>query len=245
MNVAVIFAGGAGVRMNAKTLPKQFLELHGKPIIIYTLEHFDRHPQIDGIVIACIAGWEKHLETLTERFGIRKISAVVKGGTSGQASIRNAVYKARELFPEDSVVLVHDGVRPLIDEQLITENIESVRRYGSAISSARGAETVLLQRKEDDYVERIEDRSVCKMAKAPQSFILGELCRAHEKAEAEGIDDFIDSASLMLHYGMKLRLVGCSSGNIKITTPTDFYLFRAIMDAMENEQIVGYQEKWR
>lgn len=133
MNIAVIFAGGTGQRMNSRTKPKQFLLVHGKPIIIYTLEAFDQHPDIDAIVVVCLKEYIDVLEQLITKFGVGKIAAIVPGGSSGQESIRNGVDKANRLYPADSVVIVHDGVRPLIDQQTITDCIVSVKKNGSAV----------------------------------------------------------------------------------------------------------------
>lgn len=181
MNIAVIFAGGTGQRMNSRTKPKQFLLVHGKPIIIYTLEAFDQHPDIDAIV--------------------------------------------------------HDGVRPLIDQQTITDCIVSVKKNGSAVTVVPATETIV--QSEDGVITNIIDRKQCQLARAPQCFRLGELHDAHHKAVEEGLGDFIDSASLMSYYGHKLYEVEGANSNIKITTPSDFYIMRAIMDAKASSQIFG------
>lgn len=238
MNVAVIFAGGTGQRMNTRTLPKQFLELHGKPIIIYTLEHFQRHRQIDGIVLVCVEGWIDYCQELVEKYRITKVKAIVPGGKTGQNSIWNGLQKAVELFPQDSIVLIHDGVRPLINEETITKDIECVRKNGSAITVSPAIETIAL-RQDDGEVGTIIDRSHCQLAKAPQCFYLNEIVAAHKKAQSENRSDFIDSASLMRYYGHSLFTVEGPVENIKITTPSDFYLFRALLDARENSQIFG------
>lgn len=141
MNIAVIFAGGTGQRMNSRTKPKQFLLVHGKPIIIYTLEAFDQHPDIDAIVVVCLKEYIDVLEQLITKFGVGKIAAIVPGGSSGQESIRNGVDKANRLYPADSVVIVHDGVRPLIDQQTITDCIVSVKKNGSAVTVVPATET--------------------------------------------------------------------------------------------------------
>lgn len=242
MNYALIFAGGAGRRMNTKALPKQFLELHGKPIIIYTLEHFERHPQIDGIVISCIDGWESYLRDRIVKYGIKKVIAIVKGGETGQLSIRNAAYRLGELAEGDAIVLIHDGVRPVIDEGLISDCIDAVKEYGSAVAASRGIETVMLSDGEG-FASGIQNRSMCMMAKAPQCFYLNDLIKAHKKAENECKTDYIDTASLMMNYGHRLRIIDCLESNIKITTPTDYYLFRALMDAMDSHQAVDLQEE--
>lgn len=237
MNIAVIFAGGTGQRMHSRTKPKQFLLVHGKPIIIYTLEAFDQHPGIDAIVVVCLKEYIDVLEQLITKFGVGKIAAIVPNGSSGQESIRNGVDKANRLYPADSVVIVHDGVRPLIDQQTITDCIVSVKKNGSAVTVVPATETIV--QSEDGVITNIIDRKQCQLARAPQCFRLGELHDAHHKAVEEGLGDFIDSASLMSYYGHKLYEVEGASSNIKITTPSDFYIMRAIMDAEESSQIFG------
>ena len=134
-NIAVIFAGGAGLRMHTKSRPKQFLELNGKPIIIYTIELFDNHPQIDGIVVACIEPWIPFLKKQLRKFEINKVVDVVPGGATGQDSIYNGLCAAeRYANGDDSIVLIHDGVRPLITEETITDNIKKVSQCGSCIT---------------------------------------------------------------------------------------------------------------
>ena len=241
MNIAIIFAGGTGVRMNSIAKPKQFLELHGKAIIIYTLEVFEQHPEIDAIAVVCLDGWEGYLSKLMEKAQLQKVKWLVKGGKSGQESIYNglsAVYNDPSV-PQDSIVLIHDGVRPLLNTQLISDNIQSVREFGSAVTVTPAIETVIYVDPSNGDVTDVLDRSVCRMAKAPQSFILSELMEAHEQARREGKMDFIDSATLMKHYGHSIHTVPGPVENIKITTPLDYYLFRAIMDARENAQIMG------
>lgn len=239
MNIAMVFAGGVGQRMNTKTMPKQFLELHQKPIIIYTLEQFDNHPEIDGIVISCLESWIPYLEKLVKKFSITKVKAIVPGGDTGQDSIYNGINKVSELFPEDSIVLIHDAVRPIINEELITNNIATVKKYGNAITVAPAIETITIKEADSIEVGEIVNRSRCQLAKAPQSFVLKDIIDAHRKAIAENRHDFIDSACIMRNYGHKLYTVEGSAENIKITTPVDFYTFRAIIDAKENSQIFG------
>lgn len=237
MNIAVIFAGGTGQRMNSKTKPKQFLELHGKPILVYTIEHFQRHKEIDGIVLVILESWIEYCEELIDRFRLTKVKAVIPGGETGQSSIYNGISKAAELFGEDSTVLIHDGVRPLIDAATISNAIACVNAHGNAITVTPAIETVSLTDK-DGKITDVVDRSKCFMARAPQCFRLSELLSAHQRAIAED-KQFIDSASIMRYYGHELYTVEGTVENIKITTPSDFYIFRAITDARENSQIFG------
>lgn len=235
---AVIFAGGTGSRMNSKTLPKQFLELHGKPIIIYTIELFENHPDVDEILVVCLEEYIPYLKKLLKKFQIEKVHTIVPGGSNGQESIWHGVKALHDCCPEDTIVLVHDGVRPLIDEETITANIACAKENGNAITTSRAIETVILQ-DDQGHITEIADRSHCAMARAPQTFVLKDLYEAHQRAIAEGRNDFIDSACLMRHYGATLHTVQGPVDNIKITTPPDFYIFRAIKDAQEDSQIFG------
>ena len=239
MNTALIFAGGAGRRMHSAGKPKQFLELHGKPIIIHTLEHFDRHPEIDAIAVVCIAGWVDYLKELLVRFHIKKVRWIVPGGETSQESTRAGLgILEANCDPRDTIVLIHDGVRPLITEKVISDNIAAVKEYGNAITAAPAIETIITVDANEDVTERI-DRQSCRLARAPQSFYLSDIIAMHQKAMADNYDKMIDSASLMIHYGVKLHLVEGPAENIKITTPSDFYIFKAIQEARENMQILG------
>ena len=240
MNIAVIFAGGIGSRMNGAEKPKQFLELHNKPILIHTIEHFESHPMVDAIVLVCVEGWIDYSRELFRKYNIQKVKSIVPGGATGQLSIYNGLKAAREIGDEKSVVIIHDGVRPLISGDVITKNIESVLNYGSAITTANVTETILVVNEETGDINHVPNRKDSRLAKAPQSFYLGEVLGAEEKALSEGIDNFIDTCTLMNHYGFKLHLIDGPAENIKITTPTDFYMARAILDARENAQIYGF-----
>lgn len=242
MNIAVIFAGGVGSRMHSKDRPKQFLEMYNKRIIIHTLEHFENHPMIDAIAVVCIESWIPYLNDLLYKFRIEKVKKVVPGGETGQLSIYNGLKAAKEISGEEkSIVLIHDGVRPLINEKLITENIESVKKYGSAITTAKVKETILVVNEEDSSINYIPSRKDSRVAKAPQSFWLNDILYAHEKSLAEGKKNCIDSCTMMQKYGFKMHLIDGPSQNIKITTPEDFYTMRAILEAKENEQIYGFE----
>ena len=236
---ALIFAGGTGKRMNTKTLPKQFLEIHGKPIIIHTIEHFEAHSEIKDIVVVCVDDWLDYCKDLLAKFNIKKVSQVVPGGETGQMSIFNGLETLREKYQgNDDYVLIHDGVRPLIDEEIISKNIESVKKYGTAITVKPVIETVV-QVDEEDIINNVIERSTCQTAVAPQSFVLSEIYSLHMRAQAEKLFDMTDSATLARYYGLSLHTVMGGSENIKITTPSDFYIFRAIYEARENAQIFG------
>lgn len=227
-NVAIIFAGGTGKRMNLKDKPKQFLECNNKPIIIYTLETFNNHPLIDSIILVMLDEWINYSKELIEKYNIYKVKAIVSGGRTGQESIYNGIKKAYELFEKDSIVLIHDGVRPLIDEDTITKDIECVKNNGSAITVSNAIETITIK-SETNKVDCIIDRSNCQYARAPQCFILGDIYNAHKKAIEEKRMDFIDSAFLMNHYGYPLYTVVGKADNIKITSPSDYYMFCSLV----------------
>lgn len=243
MNIALIFAGGVGSRMHSKGRPKQFLEMYNKPIIIHTLEFFQNHPMIDAIVVVCIENWIPYLNDLLYKFGIKKVKRVVPGGKTGQISIYNGLKSTKEITNgENAIVLIHDGVRPLITEKLITNNINSVINYGSAITTAKVKETILVINEADASIDYVPSRNNSRVAKAPQSFWLDDILSIHEKALENGEYDWVDSCTMMQKYGFKMHLIDGPSQNIKITTPEDFYTMRAILEAQENAQIYGIDE---
>ena len=243
MNIAVIFAGGVGSRMHSKERPKQFLEMYNKPIIIHTIEHFENHPMIDAIVVVCVEDWIDYCKSLLYKFRIEKVKAVVPGGATGQLSIYNGLKAAEKISGvEKSIVLIHDGVRPLINDKIITDNINSVKENGSAITTAVVKETILVVNDGTSTIDYVPSRKNSRVARAPQSFWLKDILVAHEKALSEGITNCIDSCTMMQHYGFNLFLVDGPGENIKITTPEDFYTMRAILEAKENAQIYGFDE---
>lgn len=245
MNIGVIFAGGVGSRMNSKkALPKQFLSMHSKPIIIHTLEHFENHEEIDAIVISCVETWLDYMKDLVAKYNITKVKKVVPGGETGQMSIYNGLCAAEQVANgEPSVVLIHDGVRPLINAKLLSDSIASVKENGSAITSVPVKETVLMVKDEaQNRIDYVPNRANTRLARAPQSFWLEEILEAQRKAISEGRKDFIDSCSLMQYFGKQLWLIDGPMENIKITTPDDFYTMRALLDAKENAQIYGLEE---
>lgn len=239
MNIAVIFAGGAGKRMNSKDRPKQFLELYQKPIIIRTLEHFEHHKEIEAIVVVCIEEGIDYLKKLLDDYRITKVKSIVPGGETGQDSIYRGLVAAKEIAEKeagDAIVLIHDGVRPMINETVISDNIESVKKNRSAITTGGVTETIL--ETDGNKIINVPERKNSRVAKAPQSFYLSDILEAHEKAIGEGKHDFIDSCTMMRHYGYPLNLIDGPAENIKITTQTDFYLCRAFFEAEEDEQFL-------
>lgn len=229
-NIALIFAGGTGKRMG-KDIPKQFLKISDKEIIIRTIEVFEKSDYIDEIYISCIESWVDFLNDLLKKFNIKKVKKVVSGGTTGQLSIFNGLQAAYEYNKDykDAIVLIHDGVRPFIDEDLIKRNIECVQENGCAISCAPAIETILLVNEKNE-VKTITDRNYSKLARAPQSFYLKDIYDLHLKAQEDKIYSFIDSCTMMQYYNKKLYTVETSSENIKITTPNDYYIAKCIFE---------------
>lgn len=228
--------------MRTKDLPKQFLMIHGKPIIVRTVELFQQCDAIDSVIVVCVANWVDYCQKLMHQFELTKVKSVVSGGNTGQESIFNGLREAaKHSKPEETVVLIHDGVRPLLDEKTIFANIESVKNYGTAITCVKAKETVLLAPGHE--LETIIPREKVLLARAPQSFILSDILAAHNWANANGRNDYIDSACLMTDFGKKLHLVDGPDENIKITTQEDYYSMRAILDSKENDQLYSIDEE--
>ncbi len=227
MNTALIFAGGIGARMGSD-VPKQFLEWNGKAIIIHTINVFERNPRIDEIVVVCKEDWVDYSKELIAKEGIKKVASVVRGGSTALDSQLNGLREIKRLHEtEKTAVLIHDGVRPLIDGDTIDRNIDSVWEFGNAVTVTRAIETVITI-DEKGAVTDILDRGACRMAKAPQSFFLDDIISVHERAIREGKHNFIDSASMMHYYGYTLHTVIGEAENIKITTPSDYYMYLGI-----------------
>ena len=235
---AVIFAGGVGRRMGGGPRPKQFLELGGRPIIDYTIAHFAEHPQVTGVVVVCLESWMPYLEQVLARRRYQVPVAVVPGGATGQESIFRGLDYLHGLHPGDgeAVVLVHDGVRPLIDEKTISRCVESVRTRGCTATVAPAIETITLTDDEGAIVQVIP-RDEVSLARAPQAFYLEELYNAHLCAQQEGLAEFIDSVSMMTHYGHRIFTVEGPAENIKVTTPMDYYAFKGYMDARDQRML--------
>lgn len=242
MNIAVIFAGGVGRRMHTKELPKQFLQVYGKPIIIHTLQIFDTHKDIDAIVIACVKEWIPYLNDLVEKFNLKKVKSVIAGGENGQESIYHGLLTAKAIAYEEAIVLIHDGVRPFISHKVIDDNINSVKTHGSAITTSKVTETILVV-DDTDVIKEVPERSNSRIAKAPQSFWLDDILQAHSRAVADNRMDFIDSCSMMQFYGSQLYLVDGPIENIKVTSPEDIFTMRAILESKEILYMQGKYEE--
>ena len=238
MNYSLIFAGGTGRRLSSRSKPKQFLELHGKPIIIYTMEHFSGHPEIDGIFVVCVESWINELKHFIKRFSVDKVMNVVAGSAEGaDKSIFLGLQAMRGICAPDDIVLIHDGVRPLINESVISDNITKVKECGNCITVDAATESVV-RLDGGNTVADVLPRGEMFFAKAPQSFKFSDIYELYSRADADAVG-VLDSAHLCNIYGVKLFTSKSPTYNIKITTAPDYYIFRALYEAIENEQIFG------
>ena len=238
MNIAVIFAGGQGDRLHSYSRPKQFFEFRGKPVVVYTIEVFQHIQEVDAIVVACLQDWIPYLRGLVEKYDLNKVVDIVPGGKKGQDSIYNGLVCAKQNFSEDSLVLIHDGVRPLAMEKTIIECIEVAKEKGNCVVCVPAMETIAIK-KTDGSLE-VPNRDNALMVRAPQCFVLKDVLEAHQKALAEGRHDFVDTCSMMNHYGYELHTIIGTAENIKITTPADYFMFKAIIEAREESVVFGF-----
>lgn len=238
MNVALVFAGGTGQRMRNSARPKQFLELYGKPIIVYTLEVFQSHPEIDAIVVPCVEGWLDRLRELADTYAISKLLKILPGGETSQRSKLLALRELRDVCKDDDVILMHDAVRPLITHKLIDDNLACLRQFGNAITVDPFTETGVVS-ENGQVVDATVERKKLYIAKAPQTFFYAEALSAHEAAQEMPDSITIDTCTIMTALGKKLHFVPCLSSNIKITTPEDYYIFKAIYDLRESKMVLG------
>ncbi len=239
MNIAIIFAGGSGVRMGAG-IPKQFLEVNGKPIIIHTLQLFQFHKKIDKIYISVLKDYIPYTMGLVQDYHLNKVAAVMAGGDSAQESIYIALKRAEKENPADSIVLLHDGVRPFVSYDVISRNIRGVKQHGNAITCTPCYETILISR-DGTEVTRVPYRNETFAAQAPQSFYLKDIIAAHDQIRnsENGYANMVDACTIITTLGMEAHMVPGNRGNIKVTTPEDVYTFRALLQYKENEQAFG------
>lgn len=244
MNIAIIFAGGIGQRLNngENSTPKQFLKINDKPIIIRTLELFQTHKDIDKIYISIHPDYYEYMQDLVKYYYITKTAGMVNGGKTGQESIYNALKLAQKENPQDSIVLIHDGVRPNITEEVITKNIECTKKNGNAITCTSCFETILIS-ENGINPEHVPYRKDTYAAQAPQTFHLGEVIEAHEitRKTNPNYTDIVDTCTLYKTLNKKTFMVKGNRGNIKITTIEDLYILRALIRYKEDLEAFGEQ----
>lgn len=244
MNIAIIFAGGVGQRLNngENSTPKQFLKINDKPIIIRTLELFQTHKDIDKIYISIHPDYYEYMQELVKYYYITKTAGIVNGGKTSQESIYNALKLAQKENPQDSIVLIHDGVRPNITEEVITKNIECTKKNGNAITCTSCFETILIS-ENGINPEHVPYRKDTYAAQAPQTFHLGEVIEAHEitRKTNPNYTDIVDTCTLYKTLNKKTFMVKGNRGNIKITTIEDLYILRALIRYKEDLEAFGEQ----
>ena len=232
-NIALLIAGGSGNRMH-QDIPKQFLTVNEKPVIVYTMEAFERHPEIDIIAVVCIAGWDQVLWAYARQFNITKLQHVIPGGETGQASIRNGVFALEQHYAPDDLVLIHDAIRPMVSAEIISDNIRVARESGNAITVIPCAEAMLLT--EDGAVSvGSYPRDQLKRTQTPQAFRIGDICELHRKALDAGILNSVASCTLMIEMGRQVFFSAGSEKNIKLTTVEDIDIFKALLAAKRSE----------
>lgn len=241
-NIAIIFAGGVGQRLSngENSLPKQFLKINDKPIIIHTLELFEEHDMIDKIYIAIHPDYYDYMQDLVKHYYITKTAGIVKGGATGQDSIYNALKLAQSENNDDSIVLIHDGVRPNITRDVISENINCAKTKGNAITCTSCFETILVS-ENGINPEHVPYRKHTYAAQAPQSFHLGEIIKAHEYTRKTNpqYTDIVDSCTLFKTLNKPTYMIKGNRGNIKITTIEDLYILRALIRYKEDVEAFG------
>lgn len=236
MNVAIVIAGGSGHRMG-QDIPKQFINVYDKPILIYTLEGFQKHPMVDAIEVVCIDGWDHVVWAYAKQFGITKLMWITKGGKTGQESIRNGVYNLEGKVSEDDVIIIHDGIRPLIEPEVLTDVISKAQTLGNAVTSMPYNEQIFVVSKDDETTTtQFIPRETLRRVATPQAYRFGLLDeKYHEAYEKEiGIYGSHYTNTMMVELGVKLNFAAGSDKNIKLTTKDDLEMFKGYL-AKEND----------
>lgn len=236
-NIALIIAGGAGNRMH-QDIPKQFLTVNEKPVIVYTLEAFQEHPEIDAIAVVCIEGWDQVLRAYARQFNITKLEYVVPGGKNGQDSIRNGIMELEKHYDPEDIVLIHDAIRPMVSAEIISDNIRVAREKGNAVTVIPCAEAML---QTDDGTVSVGSypRERLKRTQTPQAFHIGYICDLHRRALEAGITNSVASCTLMIEMGEQVYFSSGSEKNIKLTTVEDIDIFKALLAAKRSEWLKG------
>lgn len=231
MNIAIIIAGGSGQRMG-QDIPKQFINVYDKPVLIYTLESFQRHPLIDAIEVVCIDGWENVVWAYAKQYSIDKLKWMTKGGKTGQESIRNGVYNLEDKCAADDIIIIHDGIRPLVETSVLTDVINKAQKYGNAITSMPYNEQIFVVDEDDENTTRkFIPRETLRRVATPQAYRYDLLNQKyHEAFEKEiGIYGSHYTNTMMVDLGVTLHFAAGSDKNIKLTTKDDLELFKGYL----------------
>lgn len=234
-NIVIVIAGGVGERTH-QDIPKQFLNVNNKPVFVYTLEAFQQHPNIDEICMVTLEGWDKIIWAYAKQFNISKLKYVTNGGSTGQQSIYNGLSAIRNDHSDEDVVLIHDANRPLVSQDIITDNLVRQKQCGSAVTAIPCTEVVFVSENMTDS-EKTIPRETLLRTQTPQSYYLGDIWNAHTKAQALGLTNMTASCSLMERLGIRTYFSKGSEKNIKITTAEDIEIFKALLNAKNDEWI--------
>ncbi|MEE1318787.1 MAG: IspD/TarI family cytidylyltransferase [Ruminococcus sp.] len=222
----VIFAGGVGARMKSLDIPKQFINVDGKPIIVRTLENFSTHPQVDDIVIACLEDKIDYMWDLIAKYKVQKVTSIVPGGENGHGSIHNGLVEIQKFSSPDDIVMICDGVRPLISHQLISDCIETAQKYETAVPVTPSIDSVL-QSEDGETCCKSLPRKQMYITQAPQGYTMKRIMDAHDEAERLGITNPISSSELLIELGQTVHIFKGERDNIKVTTPEDLQSLRS------------------
>lgn len=225
MITALLFAGGVGARMKSKEIPKQFLEVEGKPIIIHTLEHFSHHDMVDNIVVVCLESWIDELKRDIDKYNVKKVVGIIPGGKTGFQSIHNGLVRIAETSKDDDIVLICDGVRPMLSEKLISTCIVDTQTYGTAVPVTPSIDSVLYSDDGNKCKKNIERKKIY-ITQAPQGYKMKVIMDAHDEAMSRGIES-VSSGDLMIELGHEIHIFHGIRENIKVTTPEDLNALRA------------------
>lgn len=231
MTTAIIIAGGVGNRMG-QSIPKQFINVYDKPILMYTLEGFEKHPMVDAIEVVCIEGWENVVWSYAKQYNITKLKWIAKGGATGQESIRNGVYNLEDKCSKDDIIIVHDGIRPLVDAEVLTDVIMKAQEFGNAVTSLPYNEQIFVVSKDDESTTtQFIPRETLRRVSTPQAYQFGLLDeKYHEAFEKEiGIYGSHYTNTMMVELGVRLHFAAGSDKNIKLTTKDDLELFKGYL----------------
>ncbi len=235
MNIAIIIAGGSGHRMG-QDIPKQFINVYDKPVLLYTLEGFQRHSQVDAIEVVCIEGWQDMVWAYAHQFNITKLKWMVSGGNSSQESIRNGVYNLEPVCKENDIIIIHDGIRPLVDETVLTDVIATCEKYGNGVTSMPYNEQIFIIADDISTIKYIPRETLRRVA-TPQAYKYGKLNHAYHEAFEKGIGISGSSYTntMMVELGERLYFAAGSDKNIKLTTKDDLEMFKAYIKRDESK----------
>lgn len=237
MNIAIVIAGGSGHRMG-QDIPKQFINVYDKPILVYTLMGFQQHPMVDAIEVVCIDGWEKIVWAYAKQFNIDKLKWIINGGNTGQESIRNGVYNLEGKCADDDIVIIHDGIRPLIEDSVLSDVILKAHRYGNAVTSMPYNEQIFVVSKEDETTTtQYIPRETLRRVSTPQAYQFRLLDDKYHEAFEKGIGIYGSSYTntMMVELGVRLHFAAGSDKNIKLTTKDDLEMFKGYLSKEERQ----------